>query len=126
MRVNSLARRLTLTDVQKTNATAIFTDAYTASQGPQASLEGTRQTLSDAVKKNETASIDQLSATLGALTGQVTAINSKAEAAFYLILTPDQQAKYDTMPQRGLRGPGGPRGPGGGAGPSRMRRARGQ
>jgi Spy/CpxP family protein refolding chaperone len=104
MRVNFLASRLSLTDDQKAKATTIFTNAQTASQDIRANLRTTRDALLAAVKKNDTAAIDQLSATLGAQNGQLTAIDSKADAAFYALLTADQQAKYDEMP----RGPGGP------------------
>lgn len=113
MRVDFLATQLTLTDAQKAKATAIFADAYTASQTLQSSLQTTRQSLPAAVKKNDTAAIDQLAATVGSLTGQLTAIQSKAEAAFYAILTTDQQAKYDQMPHGGPGGGSGPMGPGG-------------
>jgi len=118
MRVSFLTTFLNLTDAQKASATTIFTDAYTASQTPQASLRSARQSLSDAVKSNNTGAIDQISATIGALNGQLTAIDSKAEAAFYALLTADQQAKYDTTPHGGpgFGGPGGPRGPRGAGG----------
>ena len=62
------------------------------------------QSLVDAVKKNDTAAIDQVSANIGTLQGQLTAIQSKADAAFYAILTPDQQSKYHIGP---MGGPGG-------------------
>jgi hypothetical protein len=48
----------------------------------------------------------------------MTAIDSKAEAAIYAILTGEQQANYRGMPGGG--GPGGPGGGGGGFDPSRM------
>lgn len=114
MRVDRLATLLNLTDAQKTSATTIFTNAYTAGEDVRTKLQANRQSLSDAIKKNDTAAIDTLSATAGTLSGQLTAIESKAEAAFYALLTPDQQAKYDSMPHHG---PGGPGGPGGRMGP---------
>jgi len=83
----------------------------------------TQQSLADAVKKNDTAAIDQLSQALGTATGQLTAIESRANAAFYAILTADQQAKF---PVHGFGpwpgGPGGMRGPG----PGGFRRGNGQ
>ena len=113
-RVDMLANQLSLTGDQKSMATTIFTNAFTASQAIQQSLQSNRQSLSDAVKKNDTAAIDTLAAASGTLSGQLTALNSKADAAFYAILTDDQKAKYDS----GRGGPGG--GPGGlrGFGPS--------
>lgn len=107
MRVSHLATALSLTDAQQAQATTIFTNAMTASQNLHSSLQANRQSIADAVKKNDTASIDQLSAAAGTLSGQLTAIDAKANAAIYQILTPDQQAKYDTMPHGGPGG-GGP------------------
>lgn len=126
MRVSFLAALLDLTDAQKAAATTIFTDAYTASQTPQSNLKAARQSLSDAVKSNNTGAIDQVSVSIGTLSGQLTAIESKAEAAFYAMLTAAQQAKYDARPHGGpgFGAPGGPGfgGPrGAGFGPARSR-----
>lgn len=112
MRVAFLTSVLGLSDSQKTQATSIFTSAQTSAQAIHSSLQTAMQTLSDAVKKNDGATIDQASATLGTLHGQLTAINAKANAAFYAILTADQQTKYDSMPHGGPHGGPGP-GPGG-------------
>ena len=111
MRVSHLTVLLSLTSAQQTQATTIFTNALTASQSVQSSLHTDRDTLAAAVKANNTAAIDQVSVTIGTLQGQLTAINAKSDAAFYAILTPDQQAKYDAMPHGG---------PGGGFGPPGM------
>jgi Spy/CpxP family protein refolding chaperone len=111
-RVDRLATELNLTDAQKAKATTIFTDAYSAGESMQSDLRSNRQSLSEAVKKNDTAAINTLAVTAGVLNGQLTAINSKAEAAFYAILTADQQAKYDSQPHGGPGGPGGPMGRG--------------
>ena len=118
-RVNMLAAELSLTDAQKAGATTIFTNAYTASESIRTSLQANRTSLNTAVKNNDTAAIDQLSAAAGSLDGQLMAINNKADAAFYAILTAAQKAIYDSMPGGG-RGPGGP-----GGGPM-MRGRRGQ
>jgi Spy/CpxP family protein refolding chaperone len=120
-RVTFLGTLLSLTDDQKTQATTIFTNAYTAAQSASSSLQGAHQSLSDAVKTNNTASIDQVSASIGTIQGQLTAINAKADAAFYAILTPDQQAKYDAAPHGGPGGGPGPMGGFGRAGAPRNR-----
>ena len=121
MRVNRLAGELNLTDAQKTSAISIFTTAYTSAQTLQTSLKTNRQALAAAVKKNDTASIDQLATASGVLNGQLTAINSKADAAFYALLTADQKTLYDARHQGG---PGG-HGPGGnGGGPNGFGRGR--
>jgi Spy/CpxP family protein refolding chaperone len=126
MRVAMLTSLLGLTDAQQTQATTIFTNAVTAAQAVQINEHTARQSLLTAIQSNDTASIDTLSQTIGGLVGQVIGINAKANAAFYAILTADQQTKYNTLPPGfgmgpggpgGLGGPGGPGGPGG-AGPS--------
>lgn len=106
-RIDFLAKHLSLTDDQKTRATTIYTAAQTAAQTAQTNSVTTRQALSAAVKKNDIAAIDQLSAQLGTVQGQVTAINSKADASFYAILTADQQALFDTVGRGGPRPRGG-------------------
>lgn len=109
MRVGFLADSLALTDDQKARATTILTDATAASQSIRASEHANRQSIGDAVKQNNVAAIDQLSVIAGTLAGQLTAIDSKANAAIYALLTPDQQAKFDTIPHGGPGGgPGGP------------------
>jgi len=110
MRVNRLASELSLTDAQKASALTIFTNAITAAQAAQTNVQTARTALTAAVKANNTAGIDQASATLGTLSGQLTAINAKADAAFYAILTSAQQTLYDATPHGGPGGPGGPGG----------------
>jgi Spy/CpxP family protein refolding chaperone len=101
-RVALLTTLLTLTAAQVTQATTIFTNAVTATTPLQTSLTQTRQSIRDAVKTNSTATIDQLSATAGSLTGQITAIQSKADAAFYAILTADQRTKLNDLDAGGF------------------------
>ena len=109
MRVARLAVLLGLSDEQKTKATAIFTEAYAAGENTRTAAETARTSLNAAVKANDAAAIDRLSAQLGSLHGQSLAIHSKAEAAFYALLTADQKAKFDALPQRGEGGGRGPR-----------------
>jgi len=113
-RVNMLAAQLNLTDAQKSSAITIFTNAITAGETVQSSLQSNRTALETAIQKNDTATIEQLATAAGTLQGQLLAINAKADAAFYAILTTTQQAAYNSMPH-GF-GPGGPGGPGGGPG----------
>jgi Spy/CpxP family protein refolding chaperone len=110
--VEHLTKLLTLTDTQATSATKIFTDEQAAVQTADANNQTNRTALADAVKKNDVASIDRLSAALGSTSGQVTAIHAKAQAAFYILLTPDQQTKYDTLHSGGPGGFAGPMGGG--------------
>lgn len=105
-RVNHLTTLLSLTAAQQAQATTIFTNAFNSSQSIQSSLQTDRQSLGDAVKANNSVSIDQIAANIGTLQGQITAINSKADAAFYALLTADQKAKFDALPHGGPGGPG--------------------
>lgn len=107
-RVAMLTAQLSLTDAQKASATTIFTNAANSAESIRTSLQSNRDSLQSAVQKNDTAAIDQLAATFGTLQGQLTAINSKADAAFYAILTATQKTAYDAMPHGGPGGPGGP------------------
>jgi len=116
--VEHLTQRLTLTTAQQGQATTIFTNAQSANQAIMQSLRTARTSLETAIKGNDSNAIATLSAQIGTLTGQITANNSKAEASFYAILTPDQQTKYTPAGGgfggfAGRPGPGGPRGHGG-------------
>jgi Spy/CpxP family protein refolding chaperone len=104
---------LTLTTAQQQQATNIFTNSATAGATLHTNLKTARQALSDAVKKNDTAGIDSAATTLGSLTAQFASTEGKADAAFYQILTPDQQTKLAALGGHGGRGMRG--GPGGGA-----------
>ena len=117
MRVDRLATALSLTDAQKTQITQIFTNAESAAQNYRTASENNRTQLQDAIKKNDTAGIDQAAMALGTASGQLSAIQGKAEAAVYALLTPEQKAQYDQMPHGGPGGMGGgPMGPMGGFG----------
>src|SRR5437868_12941347 len=108
--VTRLTTLLSLTAAQVTQATTIFTNAATALATVQTSLATDRDSLQTAVKSNATSTIDQLANSIGVLQGQVLAIQSKANAAFYAILTADQKTKFDQLGPRGFGGPG-PGGP---------------
>jgi len=102
-RVDQLTRVLTLSAAQQQQALTIFTNAATAEAGLRDSMKTARDAVSAAVKVNDIGMIERSATTIGTLTAQQVSIQSKADAALYLILTPDQQAK---MPE--VRGPGGP------------------
>jgi Spy/CpxP family protein refolding chaperone len=108
-RIDFLATVLSLTDAQKTQATAIFDAAETASTSLRETQALQRTALNDAAKSNAAdASIDQLAATLGATSGQLAAIQTKAFAKFYALLTTEQRTKLDELHAngKGMRGPG--------------------
>jgi hypothetical protein len=93
-RVQRLTTILSLTDAQASQATSIFTNAHAAAAPLQTSISDARKSMRTAVKANDTGTISTAAANIGNLTGQMLAIHSKAEAAFYAILTPEQQAKF--------------------------------
>jgi len=103
-RVARLTTLLGLSTTQASQATTIFTNAQTALAPFETSLTQARQALPAAVQSNATATIDQLATTIGSATAQITSIQNKADAAFYAILTADQQTK---LGQGGGRGAGG-------------------
>lgn len=107
-RIDFLATVLSLTDAQKTQATAIFDAAETASTPLRETQATQRTALNDAAKSNATdVAIDQLAAALGATSGQLAAIQTKAFAKFYALLTTEQKTKLDELHAngRGMRGP---------------------
>jgi len=107
-RVDRLTTLLSLTTAQATQATTIFTNAQTAITPLETNLSTYHTSMQAAVKSNATATIDQLATQIGTANGQITALQNKADAAFYAILTADQQAKLDSSGGRGFGG--GPRG----------------
>lgn len=106
-RVQMYGSRLNLSDAQKQQALSIFTAADQSAEPLDERLGQARRALRDAARRNATpAEIDQLAAALGALSGQVAAIQAKADAAFYALLAADQKEKLDQRPNpRGMRGP---------------------
>lgn len=100
-RVKFLTTLLTLNTSQQQQATTIFTNAATSEFALQSQVRTARQSLNTAVKNNDAASIDQMASALGALSAQRTSIQAKANAAFYQILTPDQQNKLNQLESDG-------------------------
>lgn len=118
-RVARLTTLLTLTAAQQTQATSIFTTEENALAAVRTSLNTARTSLTTAIQKNDAASITTLSTQIGTLTAQQVRADATADAAFYALLTTDQQARYNELKLPGLGGPGGPGGHGGpgGGGP---------
>jgi len=109
-RVKSMTAQLGLTAEQQSQATAIFNTARAAESTLRASMKTARQGLNDAVRSNNSVSIEQLAATIGNLTAQLILAQSKARAAFYQILTPEQRTALDQLEsQRPARFRGGAR-----------------
>jgi Spy/CpxP family protein refolding chaperone len=112
--VKTLTTLLNLTSAQQQQATTIYTNAAQAQQSVIESDKEAHDTLHAAIKNNDSATIDQVASVIAQNTAQVTSIKAKADAAFYQILTSDQQAKLSDLESQHLRpldGPGGPGGP---------------
>jgi len=92
-----LATRLNLTEAQKGQAKSIMQSSREAAKPVAQELRQDRMALREAVKAGDTQQIDRISAKVGTLTGQVTAIRTKAFAKVYAMLTPDQKAQADQM-----------------------------
>jgi Spy/CpxP family protein refolding chaperone len=108
--VKRLTTLLGLTSAQQQQATTIYSSADKSEQTLHETEAQSRESLREAVKGNDAATIDQISASVAQTTAQRTSIRAKADAAFYQILTPDQQAKLSELETEhlGLEGPGGP------------------
>jgi Spy/CpxP family protein refolding chaperone len=100
-RMHYLTKVLALTPAQQAQAHSIFAASSGARASLRSNIETAQQPLEAAVKNNDPGAIEQASATLGNLTAQATAARAKANAALYLILTPEQQAKFSQLQDRG-------------------------
>jgi len=114
--VARLTKLLDLTSTQQASATTIFTTEQTALGTLRTSMQTARTGLQTAITSNDTATIDADATQIGTLTGEEVLDQATASAAFYAILTADQQSKYETLGPLG-GGPGGSGGPGGPGGP---------
>jgi len=115
-RVAHLTTLLSLNSDQQAKATTLFTTEETALSAIHGSMRTARTALNAAVEANDANGIASAAAEIGTLTTQEVQGQATADAAFYAILSNDQQTKYKAMPF-GHGGPGGgPRGPGGPAG----------
>jgi Spy/CpxP family protein refolding chaperone len=93
-----LSTKLNLTDAQKEQAKSIFDAARESSKPVAQELRQQRQALQEAAKAGKTdAEIDQLANQVGSLTGQMTAVRTKAFAKFYALLTPEQRTQAQQM-----------------------------
>jgi len=95
--INMLTKQLSLSPQQQQQATALFTQTAAGIKPLHDAMHTAHQNLHDAVQKNDTASIEQISNTIGNLMAQITMAEAKAHAAFYQTLTPEQQTKLGQM-----------------------------
>jgi Spy/CpxP family protein refolding chaperone len=109
--VKRLTTLLSLTSAQQQQATTIFTNAATSEQTLHESEKQSRDSLRTAVKANDSATIDSVATSMAQTTAQLTSIRAKAEAAFYQILTADQQSKFTELESEHMGPLGGHDGP---------------
>jgi Spy/CpxP family protein refolding chaperone len=111
--ISRLSTLLNLNASQHAQASTIFKDQHAGMSGIFSSMRAARTALQAAIENNDVSAISAQAAQIGSLTTQEVENRAKAEAAFYAILTPDQQAKYKQLQSMhgGLEGFGG-RGPG--------------
>jgi Spy/CpxP family protein refolding chaperone len=95
--VSFLTTLLTLTTGQATQATTIFTTALNSITPIDTQITTAQTALSAAIKSNTAATITTQAAAIGTLEGQIVAIQANADAAFYLLLTADQQTKLNNL-----------------------------
>ena len=106
--VDQMAGRFALSESQKQQALVVYMKVEEDSRPLERKIGELRMALREAVKNNSPEwQIDQMSGAVGALTAQITAIETKGEARFYALLNAEQRQKWDQP----FRGPG--RGPGG-------------
>jgi len=105
---------LDLTSSQQALATPIFTTQQTVLQALQTPMQAAQTALQTAVTSNT--GLSAAATQIGSLTAQQVLAQATGDAAFYAILTADQQTKLTELNKPGQGGPG--QGPGnGGPGP---------
>ena len=92
------ARYLNLTQAQEAQAQAEFQAVRQSAQPIRQQLKQVRAAMLQAVRANDTAKIDQLSAQEASMKGQISAMRHAAFAKIYATLTPEQRAKADQLP----------------------------
>jgi Spy/CpxP family protein refolding chaperone len=72
------------------------------------SMQSARSALETAITSNDSTAIAAQASQIGSLTAQQVLAQATAAAAFYAILTPDQETKFTELKDLGLGLPGGP------------------
>jgi Spy/CpxP family protein refolding chaperone len=95
--IGSLGKVLSLSPAQQDETASIFAAASSSDATLKKSIKTTRQSLGEAVKNNDSAAISEASVAIGTLLGQRHLIGAKANAAFFQVLTADQQARFNQL-----------------------------
>ena len=91
--VNSLSNALSLTSDQQQSALAIFKNAAASHVNLKPQLKTARKSLSSAVFAGDGGGVSQALAAIANLHAQSMGVGASAQAAFYQLLTADQQTK---------------------------------
>ena len=89
-----------MTEAQKHAAKTALVEARNSSKATRDELKQVNRELFQAIKTNDTAKIQNLSAKEGTLIGQVMVPGNNALAKIYSSMTPAQRAKADQNPMR--------------------------
>jgi Spy/CpxP family protein refolding chaperone len=108
--VERMTERFGLTEQQKQQALVIYASVEENTRPLERKMADQRNALREAVKSNAPEwQIDQMAGALGAIASQLAALETKADAKFYALLTTEQRQKWDQPFPRFGRGPGGGR-----------------
>lgn len=99
--LNFLSALLSLTAAQQQQGVGIFSAAIASKTALRAQVQAAHDALSEAVQSNNPTTINQASAAIGALGAQKRAMGAQANASFYQILTPAQQATLGQFQTKG-------------------------
>lgn len=103
---------LGLSSTQGEEAVTIFTTEETTEATIRTAEQTAEKSLLTAIEGNDSSTIATVAATLGGLRGQEIHAQATAEAAFYAILTTEQQTRFaQVLEQSGSDLGGGPGGP---------------
>jgi len=95
-----MMKQLNLTPDQQQQAKSIFQAARQSVQPQTQQLKTDRQALHAAVQAGDNAKIQQLTAEMGTLRGNVMAARAQAQSKFFALLTPDQRTKAEQFQQK--------------------------
>ena len=117
-RIDFLTKQLSLTPQQQQQAASIFGEIGNSAKATRDQMRTAHDNLKAAIQKNDAAGMEQAANTIGSLNTQMILAHAKTQAAFYQILTPEQQAKMNDLESHHRRGGMGWRRHGGPSGPS--------
>jgi Spy/CpxP family protein refolding chaperone len=101
---------LSLDAGQQSKATALLTAEHDAVSGLRSSMRTAQKALRTAVENNDAAGISAAATQIGTLTTQELQARATAQAGFFAMLSPTQQATYKQLGPMGGMGMGGPAG----------------